>query len=342
MINRRSFIEIGMKGIAALSLYFLPGCSPKPTPKIETSSYIYPQLKKGKIKPPEKGCWVGFHPFNPGYPESYLTRMGKHPKLFVPRWMHTATSNTFIKDSVEDIADTGSIPIVYWDISSSFIYGNFDELPSSKQFREDIKKYARDIVKCNKKIFFSTMKEMNHSVWDWGQKPETFKKIWRLMHKIFREEGANELTTWFWEIYCPRPGAERTDSPVWYWPGDEYVDYIGLSAFSRDGYETGNESLYSLVSSTIHNLHKHYTDKPIMITEFGKTKSSSQAYWIEDAFRYIKQEPLIKGVVYWDSALIMGNMKDDHTLHSSSFKYLKNLFKEDPYFIFADYQKEDV
>lgn len=65
------------------------------------------------------------------------------------------------------------------------------------------------------------------------------------MWQVYEDSGANEYATWVWEIYADT-SSTRADSPSRYYPGDRYVDWIGLSAYSRSGYRTNTLSLNSI------------------------------------------------------------------------------------------------
>lgn len=153
------------------------------------------------------------------------------------------------------------------------------------------------------------------------------------MHDIFDQEGANEYATWVFETYETSTWI-KADSPWRYYPGDEYVDWQGISGYSR--HFSGKSSSMSL-GSIIHTLYSSYRsktpDKPVLLSEFGKTKGNSQPRWLEGAFKYFKNHPGIKGAIYWDNILeVTHTPRDDHTLSEKSFQTLNTLLG-DPYFI---------
>lgn len=81
-------------------------------------------------------------------------------------------------------------------------------------------------------VFWRPLHEMNGG-WFWWHRqpsPEPFVQLWRHMHDTFTERGLNNL------IWVYSPNAERGDSvgPVeYYYPGDEYVDFVGMDLYMR-------------------------------------------------------------------------------------------------------------
>jgi beta-mannanase len=71
----------------------------------------------------------------------------------------------------------------------------------------------------------------------WHSDPKTFKKAWQHIWEKFEEAGANRYATWVWSPDAPDIGAPTnyrlSENPEWYYPGDDYVDWIGWSAYAR-------------------------------------------------------------------------------------------------------------
>lgn len=298
----------------------------------EEAPVIYPPLKGHKVQPPENGCYIGFHPFKLRYPDYYKRRIGQMPKIFIPYYgrMDSPRPN-FLTELVESISDQGAIPFVYIMIDTYIGLHGFKNLVDNKEFREDLTKYARDIVKFGKPIFVCTMHELNGDWYVWGQQPKTAKKVWKDMWQIFEDNGANEYATWVWEVFC-QEASSWADYPERYYPGDNYVDWIGLSAYSRDGNPSGTKSFSLLAGSTYREMRWKHRNKPIMMAEFAKTYGSYQARWLKKAFKTIKSCPGMKAAVFWNNYHLW--IDDLHTLTDNSFGVYKEIMK-DPHFIGA-------
>jgi beta-mannanase len=198
------------------------------------------------------------------------------------------------------ITSRGGIPNVLADTKGvdfdPILKGNYDH--HLRAFADGATEYGKQYGG----FFFTTMREINGNWFAWGGNPSKAKQVWRHIWRIFEESGANEYTTWIWEIFCPEAAGNNIDSPERYYPGDEYVDWIGLSAYSRSMYPTvANASLRDLTTSTYHDMHSRHPHKPIMMAEFGKSTDSGQPRWLRNAFKTIKSWSGMKAAIYWDS-----------------------------------------
>lgn len=339
-----------LKGAAATGLLIeaarnLTGCAAMEIGAEE--NVIYPSLPGKKIQPPENGCFFGMHYARPGYfgdiwADTHLeSEIGRTPMIVIPPWQAMDSAHTgglfSRKKTVEDLMSSeGTITFINKMIPYYLVGVDFEKVAEDKTFIRDHTEYAREIVKKGRPIFFTTMHEMNVPIWPWSGNREGFKNTWRRMHEIFDQEGANKYVTWVFEPYVTTTW-DKVGSGWNYYPGDEYVDWQGISGYSR--HSSGKSSNMSL-GSIIHTLYSSYRrktpDKPVIVVEFGKTNLSSQPVWLEGAFSYFKKHPGIKGVCYWDSILDIGDSsgvkRDDHTLSIKSLQTLDKIL-EDPYFI---------
>lgn len=75
--------------------------------------------------------------------------------------------------------------------------------------------------------------EMNGHWYPWGTKDTTaatFVKAWRHIHDLFQEEGATNVV-WVWSPNVVNPVPSVKLEP--YWPGDAYVDWVGIVGYWR-------------------------------------------------------------------------------------------------------------
>lgn len=98
-----------------------------------------------------------------------------------------------------------------------------------------------------------------------------------------------------------------------YWPGKNYVDYVGLSVYSFPEWELDS---YGKIRSFKEIFNEKYArvkrfDRPVMIAEMGVTGGSTmQEVWMNEAFRNFNKYSLLKTVVYFnaiDSVEAWGN-----------------------------------
>lgn len=331
-------VQIGTS-LAALET-ILNGCVTIPDGTPESLVHIYPKLKGNKIQPFDDGCMVGFmiddkhsRRDREGY-GSIKMNIGMGPTIMMPPYREMSLVVTRPYKTFKTVVNVPEMMIMhdkahtflYRDITSDLTGINFSQLADDKYFREKIETYAKNITKIKRPIFFSTMWEMNGDWWPWGTDSKNFKKTWRTMHKIFDDHGANEFATWVFISYALDFAPSRVGFFDHYYPGDEYVDWNGISTYNRR-YGITDKSLGGLAGATISSLHRRHKDKPLMIAEMGYSNTRSQGRWFKDAFKFIKSRPYIKGAVIWDS--VGGGT--DHTVNEKAYETLKEIFK-DTYF----------
>ena len=128
--------------------------------------------------------------------------------------------------------------------------------------------------------------------------PERFRDAYRHIITLFREEGATDITWFFHYNYASSP-YEAWNKPRYYYPGDDYIDWVGFSLY---GAQTLDEAWDGLDFST--QLQDYSDDaeainhhKPIALLEFGVTDhhaGGSKSQWFDDAFRTILSNPYMR------------------------------------------------
>lgn len=102
----------------------------------------------------------------------------------------------------------------------------------------DIHRWARQVKAFGYPVIFRPMCEMNGDWTSWsgtvnGNVPSDYVPAWRHVHDIFVQEGATNAM-FLWSPNVEGDLATATDTFNKYYPGDAYVDYVGM-----DGYNWG-------------------------------------------------------------------------------------------------------
>jgi len=246
---------------------------------------------------------------------------------FSNNWGKNRDGVKFPRKKVEAIASTGTIPFVRmmprqildtaYDKTFSLqkiIEGNFDE---------QLHQYARDVKDYGRTVLMDFGLEMNGNWFPWSgavngggvrtkygspdkaDGPERFVDSYRHIVDIFREEGVKNVT-WFWhpDVYS-EPDAKWNRQKEYY-PGDDYVDWIGISAYGpQNPDEDYWDSFPTIMKETQNRILEITNNKPIALLEFGVTDHHPQgrkAAWLAGAFKYIldKNSPLqFKAISPW-------------------------------------------
>lgn len=131
---------------------------------------------------------------------------------------------------------------------------------------------------------------------------QTWRYVWQKFYDAQTTAGHHNVQ-WLW---APNWGSNPSDS--WnaidnYYPGDAYVDWIGLSGYNWYpflGYSAPQsyQDLYDGVLTSLQCAHA----KPILHAEIGSTNTSAQSKgsWVTNAYASMQTYPLLRAVVWFN------------------------------------------
>lgn len=162
----------------------------------------------------------------------------------------------------------------------------------------NIARVARKLAGMKRPILLRWGWEMNGDWFGWdgshnGDDPAAYAKAWRRLHRIFREQGAGNVA-WVWS-----PNWNSSPDTAWnrfqrYYPGDEYVDWVGVS-----GYDFFGESPRTLFSAVV---AAYGGRKPIILSETAAVEQGgSKAAWIRKLASWVADTPAVGAVVWFDT-----------------------------------------
>jgi len=113
--------------------------------------------------------------------------------------------------------------------------------------------------------------------------------MWRHVHDIFQQEGANSLVIWVWapNIVNNLPASHQTAAYLQgLYPGDQYVDWVGLSGYLRPPYKSDNNFSFDYTFTPSLNALRNLTSKPIILAEVGASETDGhKPTWITSFFQ---------------------------------------------------------
>jgi len=311
-----------------------------------------------------EGCVIGMYPENGNetIPKADVQEINAFEEIidckigsvvWFPTW-----DDEFPTKSCETLYKRGIIPHLTWELFWPSInpnnagptgptgYEGFNDVLNGK-YDDYIDRFAMDAKAFNQKVLMRFLHEFNGNWYVWsGNKngqanggPQKVVEVWRYVVDRFKKVGADNVK-WLWVPHGP---STDLSTASWndvseYWPGDAYVDWIGLDGYNfypkdpwggvrplRD-FDNCFRALYE-ASSVL-------GDQPMMIAEFGTGEFQSdnfdKASWVTDAFKKIKTEyPRIK-IFTWFNI----NKELDWRVNSSpeSLDAFRKAMK-DPYYI---------
>ena len=317
-----------------------------------------------------EGCVIGMYPENgnetlPSGDEQEINDFEKiiNHKIGSVVWFPT-WDDVFPTKSCEMLHKRGIIPHLTWELfwpskdanntrqTGPDGYDGFNDVLAGK-YDEYIDRFARDAKAFDKRVLIRFLHEFNGNWYVWsGNKngnadggPEKVVAVWKYVVDRFKNIGADNVK-WLWVPHGPSTdlSTEAWNDVSNYWPGDAYVDWIGLDGYNfypqdpwggarplRD-FDNCFRALYDSTSVL--------GEQPMMIAEFGTGEFQSgnfyKAAWVRDAFNKIKTEyPRLK-IFTWFNI----NKELDWRVNSSP-KAL-SAFREamqDPYFLGSPYKQ---
>lgn len=206
---------------------------------------------------------------------------------------YSDTNSYFPLKFAENAKRNGSAIQVAWEPS----YG-LDDVKDDEYVRQ----FAREAKQAGIPIFLRFAGEMNGEWVPWHDKPEKYIEKFRLIHDIMEEEAPNVAMVWS-PNFLPRHNIDQ------YYPGDKYVDWVGLSLYTIP-YSHGREVPGGNPIDYLKPIYEKYKHKPIMISEgavshvsyeLGKDYSQWAAGQIGNMYGFLpKMFPQVKAITYFN------------------------------------------
>ncbi len=172
------------------------------------------------------------------------------------------------------IGSKGKTLLLFWE--SSFGYDSI--LNGSKD--AVIKKFAEDAKTYGYPVMLSPFHEMNGNWSPWSgtlhnNTPAKFIDAWKHIHNLLKVAPNVKFALVYNSNSVPNVAGNQFDD---YYPGAEYVDYVGLDGFN---FGTPWLSFKEIFDAPIKKLAVY--NKPIYIFSMGSVPDEKKAEWIKDA-----------------------------------------------------------
>lgn len=213
--------------------------------------------------------------------------------------------------AVELAYQRGALPVVSWEPWAGSAYGTVQPNYALSRiidgaFDDYIKEFAADVRAHDWPVAIRFAHEMNGHWYPWSeQSPDNregeYVEAWRHVHDLFEAEGATNVI-WVWSANILRPVPDVSLEALY--PGDDYVDWIGLT-----GYAVAETTAAEVFDPTLAAL-REFTDKPLVITETGAQPSRHKADWIRDFFDWLADRPDVIGFIWFEYDQSSGGNQD--------------------------------
>ena len=131
--------------------------------------------------------------------------------------------------------------------------------------------------------------------------PERFRDAFRRVVEIFRRNGAEDVT-WVFHIAAAAAPPEPWNSAANYYPGDDCVDWIGVSVYGMPDKNGAIRPFDEIIKHVYPGMCAISDAKPLAVLELGAPECHAKAGWITDALGSINsgRYPRIKAVAWWN------------------------------------------
>jgi beta-mannanase len=239
---------------------------------------------------------------------------GYHPAIL---HVYTRFKAPVPLDTLNSITATGAVPLIDWGCQNlqSIVSGQFDSV---------IQQYAQTLKSYGKPVFLRWYWEFNQNMLS-GQPcggygdPSAFVAAWQHIWTIFHDTGASNVAF----VWCP--GLMGGNFAAYY-PGDQYVDWIGIDGYDRSYKGTTAGDFAGIFGSFYNEWAGH--GKPIMVAETGAIPTQQPQY-LQSIQSQAPSMPLIKAIVYFDAV----GPAADWSLQGPGASAFQTL-AADPYFSF--------
>jgi hypothetical protein len=184
-----------------------------------------------------------------------------------------------------------------------------------------LREWARAAKATGIPIFLRYASEMNGNWVVWHGDPQKYIEKFRIVHDVMAQEAPNVAMVW-------SPGDVPAYSMDVYYPGDDYVDWVGVNMYTEP-YENGDPAQSNMQATSpierLDYLYKTYSDrKPLMISETAVShfahipQESFTDYGLLNLHRLYEVMPLkyprLKSINYFNVDLKDRESRNDYLL----------------------------
>ncbi len=285
---------------------------------------------------------------SPASLEKTARDMGFRPAVvvFFLQWPDDPKDRNFPEKALAAVDAFGATPVLTWE-PMTIRAGKEAAIPGRAILDGEYDAYILDFAArakaFGKPLILRFAHEMNLDRYHWGSakkeygpgSPALYKKLFRRVADLFRRAGANNVRF----AFCPN-AESRPDEP-WnalsaYYPGDAYVDILGLDGYNfgasmtlaEHGWTSVFRSFPELFGAAFRRMRALSPEKPFFVFETACAESGGdKSAWVKD---------MIGTLIAWQAAGFAWFEADKETdwrlgkgLSSDALGYLKSVAAPD-------------
>lgn len=232
----------------------------------------------------------------------FQQKVGRHPS-FLPIFIHWGNENKLPYQFTEYAVLEKQTLVIYWEAMDY----NDDKPENNNLFSYDqilngtwdkyIKSFADSLKKYGHPVILIPFEEMNGDWYPWSvsknnNTPEKHVAAYRYVRNFFKNVPNVKFA---WVINNDTLPNNPQNQPSNYYPGNAYVDYVGVNGFNFGSPWQNFDEIFSKSISYLESLNE-----PIMIFSMASAPGPKKADWIKDATTYITSHPKIEGWIWFN------------------------------------------
>lgn len=254
----------------------------------------------------QQSRWYGLYtaqsPFNWAEYDQVSREVGKATNMV---GFFQGFDQDFNQNAVQRSWANGRLPMMTWESvpaktgnDQPYVPGYTNEDIISGKFDAYLTKYAKALAANGMPMVIRFDHEMNGQWYNWSEASKqqnaagSYVAMWKHVWQVFQDNGANQYAIWDWSPSridkLGNPKYETLDYMRNYYPGSEYVDWVGMSGYYRDATEA--PTFENTFGATLAQIRQIAPGKGIVLNEIGATETggsvsdSQKSRWITSLF----------------------------------------------------------
>jgi mannan endo-1,4-beta-mannosidase len=220
--------------------------------------------------------------------DAVSAEIGRNPNLI---GQYVAWNHSFDAPAAASSLNYGALYFISWEPYGTTVRAIADG--SSDPY---IMRFAQAVRAFGKPVAISFGHEFNGNWYSWGTTRTTaadFTAAWRHIHDLFARAGASNVI-WVWDANIVNPMPDVALKP--YWPGDAYVDWVGLTGYFAT---TGPHTFTGVYGPTMSEV-RGFTSKPFIIAETAIETGPAQVESTHNLISGVEGRSDVLGFIWFD------------------------------------------
>ncbi len=278
---------------------------------VESRASVAPAVTQGLAKyEPERGCYLGAYlDLDPDMTREFIDQTGKrrrYPEEFESKVGKAHAIYFFYLGYGQRLPSDW---VAYLDSQQKFVHIALEPNGGLEEVLDDqyLQGLADAMAQSRARIFLRFASEMNGPWVNYHGDPALYREKFKLVARVMRERAPNVAMVW-----CPY--AMPTSPIPSYYPGDDWVDWVGVNLYNVTYFNQNRATpaMHVEPEDLLAYVYNRYSKrKPIMICEYATTHFSALENKtvipfavdnIKRLFRLLPSKfPRVKGINYFNS-----------------------------------------